>query len=385
MPAALFRCEPLMNFHAFLYAVVGRRHELERGMAGKDPVLFQRMLKEIGAYARLCDEAGYAGLGMPEHHLQIEGFEAGQEPGLLALYIGMQTKKLRLDQFGYVLPTHNPLRVAEHAATLDHLLGGRLNVAFVRGYQARWFQNFAALPGIKAVGAWNQRTREDQTNHELFEECVDIILTAWREDTFAYRGKYWSYPAASRLPYDHPAYYSYGRGVERDGTVKEIGIAPRPLQQPIPLYGGFTNSLRTVMYWARVGGKPIIMSDNMEFCELCWSTYRDEAERCGRRVAEGEEAAWGGYLVLADSKSAAEAWAEDCLWYWKTWYAPYGRGIPPLLVGDVDTICRKLEAVARHVKSNEVFLQFGQGILEPDKCLKTLELFAEKVMPRFRD
>jgi hypothetical protein len=51
----------------------------------------------------------------------------------------------------------------------------------------------------------------------------------------------------------------------------------------------------------------------------------------------------------------------------------------------VDTICRKLDAVSRHVKSNEVFLQFGQGILEPDKCLKTLELFAEKVMPRFRN
>ena len=30
-------------------------------------------------------------------------------------------------------------RVAEHAATLDHMLGGRLNIAFVRGYQARWF------------------------------------------------------------------------------------------------------------------------------------------------------------------------------------------------------------------------------------------------------
>jgi len=35
--------------------------------------------------------------------------------------------RLRIDQFGYVLPTHNPVRVAEHAATLDHLLGGRLN------------------------------------------------------------------------------------------------------------------------------------------------------------------------------------------------------------------------------------------------------------------
>ena len=374
-----------MKFHAFLYGVIGRRHELERGMAGKDPVLFQRMLDELGAYARLCDQAGYAGIGLPEHHLQIEGFEAAQEPGLLALYLGLQTRTLRLDQFGYVLPTHNPLRVAEHAATLDHLLRGRLNVGFVRGYQARWFESLAAVPDVKAVGVWNERTHEDRKNREVFEECVDIILTAWRQETFAYAGKYWTYPAQTRLPHDHPVYSAYGRGVEKDGTVSEIGIAPRPFQPSIPLYGGFTNSLRTVLYWARVGGKPIIMSDNMPFCELCWSSYRDEAERYGRRVAEGEEAAWGGYLVLADSRAEAEDWAEDCLWYWNTWCVPFGRSVPPLLVGDADTVCRKLEDVQRHVKSNEVFLHFGQGILDRDRCLRTLELFAEKVMPRFRD
>src|SRR6185436_5949126 len=230
-----------MDFHAFMYVTIGRRHELERGMAGKDPVLYQRMLDEIAEYARTCDQTGWAGIGIPEHHLQVEGFELGQDPGLMAMFLGQHGPRLRINQFGYVLPTHNPLRVAEHAATLDHLLGGRLNVAFVRGYQSRWFQNFAAVPGVKAVGAWNQRTQEDQVNHELFEECVDIILTAWRCDTFAYNGKYWTYPIETQLPYDHPAYYTYGQGVDRDGTVHEIGIAPRPLQQPIPLYGGFTN------------------------------------------------------------------------------------------------------------------------------------------------
>ena len=40
--------------------------------------------------------------------------------------------------------------------------------------------------------------------------------------------------------------------------------------------------------------------------------------------------------------------------------------------------------MARHVPFREVFLLFGQGILERDRCKKTLELFAEKVMPRFR-
>jgi hypothetical protein len=44
-----------------------------------------------------------------------------------------------------------------------------------------------------------------------------------------------------------------------------------------------------------------------------------------------------------------------------------------------------IEEASRHVPFNEVFLLFGQGLLERDKCLKTLELCAEKVMPRFQD
>ena len=112
-----------MDFHAFMYVTIGRRHELERGMAGKDPVLYRRMLEEIAEYARICDATGWSGIGIPEHHLQVEGFELGQEPGLMAMFLGQHGPRLRINQFGYVLPTHNPLRVAEHAATLDHLLG----------------------------------------------------------------------------------------------------------------------------------------------------------------------------------------------------------------------------------------------------------------------
>ena len=36
-----------MKFHLFIYATLGRRHELEAGMAGKRPELYQRMLDEV--------------------------------------------------------------------------------------------------------------------------------------------------------------------------------------------------------------------------------------------------------------------------------------------------------------------------------------------------
>lgn len=90
-----------MDFHAFMYVTIGRRHELERGMAGQDPILYRRMLDEIAEYARVCEASGFAGIGIPEHQLQIEGFELGQDPGLMVMFLGQHAPRIRINQFGY--------------------------------------------------------------------------------------------------------------------------------------------------------------------------------------------------------------------------------------------------------------------------------------------
>lgn len=72
-----------MRFNLFMYCTVGCRAELEAGLAGLRPELYQRMLDAIAVYARTADETGFAGFGHPEHHLQIEGFEASNDPGLM--------------------------------------------------------------------------------------------------------------------------------------------------------------------------------------------------------------------------------------------------------------------------------------------------------------
>ena len=102
-----------------------------------------------------------------------------------------------------------------------------------------------------------------------------------------------------------------------------------PLQNPIPLYSGFAHSLQTSLYWAREGGKPVVLSSQMDFCQMLWARYREVAEQHGRTIPVGEEAAWGGYLVLADTQAQGEAWAHDCLWFWDTWSLPFGQGHPP--------------------------------------------------------
>ena len=78
----------LMDFDLFVYATIGRRAELDAGRAGLRNDLYQRMLGELADLVRTADACGYAALGHPEHHLQVEGFEIANDPGLMSMYLG---------------------------------------------------------------------------------------------------------------------------------------------------------------------------------------------------------------------------------------------------------------------------------------------------------
>ena len=172
-----------------MYCTVGRRPELEKGMAGKDPLLYRRMLDEIAEYVQFADENGYAGWGHPEHHLQIEGFEASNDPTLMGMYIGQHSKRLKVITCGFVSSAHNPVRTAEAISTMDNMLRGRFAVGLVRGYQSRWVETLKVKEDIYSVGPWNKNTEEDATNRRYFAEYVDLVVHALTQDTFNYRGE----------------------------------------------------------------------------------------------------------------------------------------------------------------------------------------------------
>jgi len=377
----------MIDFNLFMYCTAGRREELERGMAGKDADLYRRMLDEIAGIATLADDLGYTGFGHPEHHLQIEGFEASNDPTLMGMWLGMHTKRMRVITCGFVSTVHNPLRTAEAIATMDNMLNGRFSVGLVRGYQSRWVENFKVLPELGAVGPWNKNEPVDMLNREYFAEYVDIVIKALTHDTFSHTGKFWQFPPPDFVnPHDQPVYHRYGQGVSEDMRISEIGIAPRPMQRPTPpLYGGFSASLRTAKFWAKYLGKPIVLAPDLELCKVLWNGYRDEAEGVyGHTVEAGAEAAWGGIMICAPSDAEAQAWAEEMKWFWDLWPTAFGQGAVNWLVGSPDTICRQIERAAATVSINEMFLLLPQGIQEPEKIHASLELFARKVMPQFR-
>src|SRR5262249_56137080 len=98
----------------------------------------------------------------------------------------------------------------------------------------------------------------------------------------------------------------------------------------------------------------------------------------------GEEGGWGGSLGWAQTDGEGEEWAKDMMWFWQSWSTPFGQGVPELLVGSPDTICRRLEQVQQVISDqDEVVLLIPQGIHERQQILTSLELMATKVMPKF--
>ena len=370
-----------MKFGLFMYCTIGRRGELEQGMAGRKPELYQRMLSEIAQYAEFADKAGYFGFGHPEHHLQIEGFEISNDPCLMAMWLGSHTERMKVITCGFVSTANNPLQTAEKISTLDHMLQGRFGVGLVRGYQARWVENYKVLPQLNAVGPWNAKTEADEVNRQYFAEFVDIVVTALTNETINYQGEFWSFPPKDFVnPHEHPVYSNYGQGVSPDMSISEVGIAPKPYQSEIPLYGGFSQSLTTAKFWAKYKGKPIVLSGNTDFLEVLWREWSDEAERHGHQVMPGQQACWGGIMICAETDAKAQKLYEEMSWFWKTWSTPFGQGLPELLVGSPDTLNKEIERVSKTVPIDEAMLLIPQGLLEPSQLLDSLDLFSRKVM-----
>ena len=86
-------------------------------------------------------------------------------PIVVAGSIASRTKRLRVGMAVQVLPLINPLRIAEEAATVDHISQGRFEFGVGRSGNERAYY---------AMGIPYEESRE------RFQEALDIILEAWK-------------------------------------------------------------------------------------------------------------------------------------------------------------------------------------------------------------
>src|ERR1700733_12491657 len=92
-------------------------------------------------YAVEAEALGFWGAFLVEHHFTGIG-QVSATLGLLA-WVAARTTRLRLGSAVMVLPWHNPVLLAEEAATLDLMSGGRLEFGVGKGYRRNEFHGFA--------------------------------------------------------------------------------------------------------------------------------------------------------------------------------------------------------------------------------------------------
>jgi len=382
-----------MKVSLFYLPTVGDKTQIEKGKVGLDGAAYDRMLREISAQARLADDLGYDSISFTEHHFHVEGFELSNNPVLLDLYIAMQTKRLRVGQLGIVLPSQNPIRVAEDIAMLDHMSGGRANAGFARGYQRRWVDVMAQQTHGIHGALPHQHDEIDAANRAAFEECFRIIKKAWTDDFLTHNGKYWRVPAGD-TPWTLEATQKWGGGVE-NGVVRSVAVVPKPVQKPHPpLFQPFASSERSIRWCAQEGVTAILPPLHPKYeTQLC-RLYADVS-----RNPIGEGMGVLRDVIIADSDDEALAiWRESGYFCGHEWFEPFGfsAGMEDpetkeradlwkdglAFVGTVDTVTRQIESFMKRLPVRWIFAWMYNGLLSHDRLMKTIELFWSKVLPR---
>ena len=163
--------------------------------------------REFVDYNMEAEQLGYHSTFIVEHH--FTGY--GQISATLNLltWIGARTSTLRLGTAVMVLPWHNPILLAEQAATIDLLSQGRLDLGIGKGYRFNEFKGF----GIPMEEADSR-----------FEECVEVMLKSWTSEVaFTHKGKHWTFedvivePPTFQKP--HPALWM---GAGSPASIKRV-------------------------------------------------------------------------------------------------------------------------------------------------------------------
>jgi alkanesulfonate monooxygenase SsuD/methylene tetrahydromethanopterin reductase-like flavin-dependent oxidoreductase (luciferase family) len=167
-----------------------------------------------------------------EHH--FSGWNQASATLMLLMALAMRTKTLRVGTAVMVLPWHNPVLVAEQAATLDALSGGRFDFGIGKGYRHSEFKGFQIAP---------------EEAEARFEEALEFITRAFTTlDRFSHQGRFWHFedvvvePPPAQQP--HPPFWvaagnphSIARAGERGfNLILDQYASPATLRERIAIY-----------------------------------------------------------------------------------------------------------------------------------------------------
>lgn len=245
----------------------------------------------------LADTLGFDYWFQTEHHFQPEGAEMSPNPLMSEMAIASNTKNIRLGQAANIITWHHPVRIAEMAAMLDVISGGRVEVGVGRGYQPRETEVFG-----KPFGSTIQ---DQERNRVAFSEALDVIIKCWTLESFSHRDEFFSIPprytrwnhkqtiAYFNMPevaqgvddilkIGPPDMYSAGSPVlATTTTLKEISVFPQPVQKPYPQLWEPLTSPRSIEFCAEKGVNGYFIVEPTSRLKQNVELYYEHAEKSG--------------------------------------------------------------------------------------------------------
>lgn len=178
----------------------------------------------IHRIATLAEELGFGSVWVSDHIVSPADQDYPtpymHDPLLTLTWAAAVTERIGLATTVLVVPQYHPLWLANAAATLDALSGGRLTLGIGVGWSE---PEFEALD----QGFSNRGARTD--------EIIDVLRVAWRDDPASYDGEHYSFADIRVLPkpaHDIPIWVGGGteaahrRAVTRGDGFHAIGLDP---------------------------------------------------------------------------------------------------------------------------------------------------------------
>jgi probable F420-dependent oxidoreductase len=132
---------------------------------------FRKEYHDVVELSRLAETLGFDSVWVSEHH----GSSDGYLPSLLAVLAALATatNRMLLGTGVLLTPFHHPIRLAEDAAVVDQLSGGRLLLGLGLGWREEEFRMFGV--------PYKERARRTS-------ETVEILRRAWTGERFSFEG-----------------------------------------------------------------------------------------------------------------------------------------------------------------------------------------------------
>src|SRR2546428_310234 len=358
-----------MKFGIFYELSVPRPWDRE-----SERTVYERALEQV----RLADELGFDQGWAGEHHF-LEEYSHCPAPEIFLTACAVETKKIRVGH-GIVVcvpQINHPVRIAERAAVLDIISGGRLEMG--TGRSATWTElgGFCASP--------------DDTK-KTWDEFVRCLPKMWTQERFSHKGTAFSMPPRAIIPKPyqkpHPPMWV---AVTSPGT--EIDGAERGLGWLGLTFGGLEEQEKRIAEYRRriKVCEPVgeVVNDQVNTVNFL---YCHEDDETGVNVGRRLQGTFG--YMAAQLLSAREAYPTPSY---------PSLGLLPQLRPDADSpgdavrvaevLCiggpdRIIEAVKRWEAAGADrvnFLLNAMGVVPQAEVLPGLRLFRKEVMPKFRE